>query len=43
MNYKILYEDSDLILLDKPQGLATTPGNEPDLCTLFFNDYPLYQ
>lgn len=39
MNYKILYEDSSIIAVDKPQGLATGFGHGKNLCEILFNDY----
>jgi len=36
----IAYEDKELIILNKPQGLATTPGNKENICDLLFNKMP---
>lgn len=32
----LVYEDLSLIVADKPQGLASVPGEQPDLCSLLF-------
>jgi 23S rRNA pseudouridine1911/1915/1917 synthase len=34
------YEDDSLIIVDKPQGLAVTPGKNPSLCEQVFAVYP---
>ncbi len=40
-NYKIIYEDNDLLIVDKPQGLPTGIGkNQNNLVNLIFNDFP---
>jgi len=39
-NYKIIYEDFDLLLVDKPQGLSTGFGDNENLCGLVFADFP---
>ncbi len=36
----IVYEDNSILIIDKPQGLATGLGNKNNLCTLFFNNFP---
>lgn len=39
-NYKIIYEDDELLIVDKPQGLPTTFGkNKNSLIELVFNDF----
>lgn len=40
MTYSIIYEDSDLLLIDKPQGLPTAPGKITGLCDLLFKECP---
>lgn len=32
----LVYEDPFIIVVDKPQGIASVPGNLPDLCSLLF-------
>jgi len=36
----IAYEDSSLLIIDKPQGLAVTPGALPCLCEAVFAQWP---
>lgn len=38
--YSVLFEDDDLILVDKPQGMATTPGRLEDITTSVFKNFP---
>lgn len=38
---KIVYEDDDLILFDKPQGIPTTPGEQVDFCSMVFESHPV--
>lgn len=38
--YKIAYEDESIIIVDKPQDIATTPGKKENLCEEIFNDFP---
>lgn len=38
--YSIIYEDDSILLINKPQGLATTPGAIKNLCEMIFEDYP---
>ena len=41
-SYKIVYEDNDLLIVDKPQSLPTGIGKQKDnLVSLVFHDYPL--
>lgn len=40
MNIPIAYEDSSLIIFDKPQGLATAPGTWKSLTDIVFQSYP---
>jgi RluA family pseudouridine synthase len=37
---KIVFEDDGLLIVDKPQGLATAPGEKNDLCALIFSQRP---
>lgn len=39
-SYKIIYRDNNLLVVDKPQGLATTPGSLDSLCEALFADFP---
>jgi 23S rRNA pseudouridine1911/1915/1917 synthase len=36
----IVYEDADLLILDKSQGLPTATGSQDNLCNLLFNHRP---
>lgn len=36
----IVYEDDSILIIDKPQGLATSLGKKENLCTLLFDNYP---
>jgi len=38
--YNVIFGDSFLLIVDKPQGLATTPGPKQHLCEYVFADYP---
>jgi len=38
--YKIVYQDESIIIADKPQGIATTPGKIENLCNKIFDDFP---
>jgi len=38
--YAIAYEDDSLLIVDKPQGLATAPGKLPSLCEALFRERP---
>ncbi|HOJ63832.1 MAG TPA: RNA pseudouridine synthase [Spirochaetota bacterium] len=41
MNYKVIYEDNNLLIFNKPQGLPTGIGNQNNnLVSLVFKDYP---
>ncbi|MCG8568519.1 MAG: RluA family pseudouridine synthase [Spirochaetes bacterium] len=35
-----VYQDEHLILFDKPQGIATTPGKTPSYCEKLFRNHP---
>ncbi len=37
---EIIYEDNQLVVVSKPQGIATTPGNIEDLCSTLFQIRP---
>jgi 23S rRNA pseudouridine1911/1915/1917 synthase len=37
---KTAFEDDSLLIVDKPQGLAATPGRRPSLCEQVFAAYP---
>jgi 23S rRNA pseudouridine1911/1915/1917 synthase len=39
--YKKIYEDDSLLIVDKPQGLATATGAQHHLCEYLFDDYPV--
>jgi len=39
--YKIAYEDKDLLIVDKVQGLATGIGEKENLTEIIFTDYPV--
>ncbi len=39
--YKIVYQDESILIVDKPQGTATTPGKSKNLCEEIFKDFPL--
>ena len=39
-NRFIIYEDDSIILVNKPQGLATGTGKKDDLCSLIFKEKP---
>lgn len=36
----IVYEDDDILIVDKPQGVATTPGKIEDICSALFEIRP---
>ena len=38
--FLIPYEDDEICIVLKPQGIATTPGKQPDLCTQLFSYRP---
>jgi 23S rRNA pseudouridine1911/1915/1917 synthase len=40
MEYSVVCEDSDLLVVDKPQGLATAEGESPCLCRAVLADHP---
>lgn len=40
MNYTVIFEDNDLLIIDKPQGLPTGFGNENNLTQMVFNENP---
>ncbi len=40
MEYSVAYEDDSILIIDKPQGLATTPGMKDNLCDIIFHDFP---
>lgn len=40
MEQNPVYEDEDLMIFDKPQGIASTPGKKPDFCSAVFARYP---
>lgn len=39
-NIKIIYEDNDLIIVEKPQGIAVSKGKNLSLCDILFKKYP---
>jgi 23S rRNA pseudouridine1911/1915/1917 synthase len=39
-NNLIIYEDDTILLINKPQGLATGIGKKDNLCNLIFKEYP---
>jgi 23S rRNA-/tRNA-specific pseudouridylate synthase len=41
--YRIAFEDPSLLIVDKPQGLATSQGEQVSLCGLIFADFPHLQ
>ena len=41
ISFKTVYEDDSLLLVDKPQGLATAPGKQEHLCSVVFDCFPL--
>jgi 23S rRNA pseudouridine1911/1915/1917 synthase len=40
MDLSVAYEDESLLIVDKPQGLATAPGKSPSLCEEVFRARP---
>jgi 23S rRNA pseudouridine1911/1915/1917 synthase len=40
MDFKIPYQDPSLLIVDKPQGLATGLGEQENLCELLFKQQP---
>lgn len=38
--YKIIYKDKSILVVAKPQGLATTPGRLDSLCDRLFEEAP---
>jgi 23S rRNA pseudouridine1911/1915/1917 synthase len=40
MNQFLAYEDDELLIFDKPQGLATASGKEQSLCDKVMQQYP---
>jgi 23S rRNA pseudouridine1911/1915/1917 synthase len=38
--HKIIYEDESLLIVDKPQGLASATGRNRSLCEDIFRDFP---
>jgi 23S rRNA pseudouridine1911/1915/1917 synthase len=40
MDYEVAFQDPDLLIVDKPQGLATAPGTDACLCDAVFRDHP---
>lgn len=36
MPFRVVFEDDSIFIVDKPQGLATTPGKNPSLCEEVF-------
>jgi 23S rRNA pseudouridine1911/1915/1917 synthase len=40
LHYKLVFEDDSILIVDKPQGMATTPGRRDHLCGQVFTDFP---
>jgi 23S rRNA-/tRNA-specific pseudouridylate synthase len=40
MSFAAAYENDGILIVDKPQGLATTPGAVPSLCEAVFTERP---
>lgn len=40
LNFSVVYEDDDLLVVSKPQGLPTALGMQISLCELVFNKRP---
>lgn len=40
LNIPIVFEDESLIIVDKPQGIASSKGKHPSLCDIIFDMYP---
>ena len=38
--YKIIFENESILIIDKPQGLATATGKKENLCSILFKDIP---
>lgn len=43
MTPTVVYEDSSLLIIDKPHGIASLPGKLPDISSCVFQNYPEIQ